>query len=989
MQPRARVEGHAGAHTPRRGVPELVWTDERRGIALIAGGLVDDPADPAEHAALAELFADCVDRAGGGERALRDLFALADGLVRDRGLDAATCRPVFLGAAAEERGVWLAHAGDARTYLLRTGTAPAAAMPALAPPVTTASGTLVCITADHSTARELVELDYLSAATGRKRMRRRVLTRALGWENDLEPEIRLVPLQPGDRLLLCSAGVWLDTDDDKLAALAAGLAGLSGVDEGDDPVALARLEWLGGPGARTGALDMTRWGRDLGAAPPRARSLAGRKDELRRMVRALMRMHKPNVLLVGEPGVGKTWMVEALAALLDTPACPPALRGKRIIELSVGALLSGTRYRGDFEERLQGILAEAEAHPEVILFIDELHLVIGAGSGENTSVDAANLLKPALARGTLRLIGATTTAEYERHIAGDEAFARRFELVRIEEPSREAALDIVRAAAETLAGHHGLEIAGDAIEAAVDLSVRYLPDRRLPDKALDLLDQACVRAGSRWLSMSMSLTLSGAAPAGDQVVGRADVAAVVAERARVPVDLVLMDERARLGALPELLGARIAGQPAAVTAVAGALQRAFGGLKHPERPVASLLFLGPTGVGKTAMARALAELLFATDAALCRFDMSEYAEPAAVARLVGAAPGYVGHGAAGLLTAAVRRRPACVVLLDEIEKAHPDVINLLLQVLDHGTLGDAGGGQASFREAVVVMTSNLLTGERPRRAIGFGAGAAEPEVEADLRQRLEGHLAPEIVGRIGQVVPFYPLDAAACRLVGERHLQKLVERLLAHGTITAAPTELAARIAGRIEGARYGGREVERLVDDEVGRWLTERLRQASGARAGQVLVDALGSAPRVHAAILHLRLAGSDGRDAVAAAVGDLLTRIQADPAARDLLYLRHAGDGVLALFGTADAGLELARADLGRPLRRILHWGRVSRGPDGSPGGLELDRVLGIAPAGPPALAVTGPAAGQLSGPAREGLRPAGRIQVDAATDLEILTA
>ncbi len=364
----------------------------------------------------------------------------------------------------------------------------------------------------------------------------------------------------------------------------------------------------------------------------------------------------------------------------------------------MAALVAGTKFRGEFEERLQGVIQRAAEEPGLILFIDELHTIIGAGAGSAEALDAANILKPALARGDLRLIGATTTQEYDRHLARDEALARRFEVVRVEEPTRAEAIAILTGLRPRFEGHYGLTVGDDAFEGAVDLAIRYLPERRLPDKAVNLVDQACARRALGEFGEAGS-----AAPEAEgesAQIGRRDVATILSERCGVPFELVNQGDRERLLGLHRFLDARVFGQAAATARVSATLTKAYSGLRDPRRPIASFLFVGPTGVGKTETARVLAEYLFARAECLHRIDMTEFGEKHQVARLLGAPPGYLGHQEEGFLTSAVRRRPASVVLFNEVEKAHPDVLQILLQLLDDGALTDGHGKRASFREAI-------------------------------------------------------------------------------------------------------------------------------------------------------------------------------------------------------------------------------------------------------------------------------------------------
>ncbi|GAB3985643.1 ATP-dependent Clp protease ATP-binding subunit [Actinoallomurus acanthiterrae] len=582
---------------------------------------------------------------------------------------------------------------------------------------------------------------------------------------------------------------------------------------------------------------LDEYGRDLtelaraGRLPP----LIGRRAELRALARVLVRQHKTNAVLVGEAGVGKTGIVEGLARRLAAPDAPADLAGSRIVELSMTALLAGAGYRGEFEERVQAVLREAGENPELILFIDELHTVLGAGG--RAASDAANILKPALGRGEIRCIGATTPGEHRRYLESDPALDRRFQVIWVEEPTRAEAVEILAGLRERLADHHGVEIAWEAVEAAVDLAIRFLPDLRLPDKAIDLLDEACAAARIRTLS-------PGAPPAIG--VDRAALAAVVAERVRLPVERVAAGEAKRLLTLEERLRQRVIGQDEAVEVVAEAVRTSRAGLGDPRRPIGVFLFAGPTGTGKTELAKALAALLFDDERRLIRIDMSEYKERHAISRLLGAPPGYLGHDREGQLSGPLRNHPHSVVLFDEVEKAHEEVLDLFLQIFDEGSLTDARGRRVSFTDAVVILTSNL--GAMPaaaHRAIGFGAAGAEdpaPATGDDPTERvmaaLRTTLRPELLGRIGRVVVFKPLPPAAVRRIVDTLVDRVQERLADRAITLVLTGEAYEFLLRHADTARSGARAleqtVERLLVQPLGRaLLAGRLTDDTTVRVG------------------------------------------------------------------------------------------------------------------------------------------------------------
>jgi ATP-dependent Clp protease ATP-binding subunit ClpC len=565
----------------------------------------------------------------------------------------------------------------------------------------------------------------------------------------------------------------------------------------------------------------------------------GRRDELLQVVQVLARKEKNNPILVGEPGVGKTAVVEALALRAVAPRAAPILQNKRILEISLTNLLAGTRFRGDFEERLQGVLGEAQQDKDVILFIDEIHMVVGAGSG-GTGFDAANILKPALARGQLRLIGATTPEEYRRFIESDAALERRFQPVLIEEPTPAQTLEILRGLQASYEEHHQVQFLPEALEAAVELTARYIPERRLPDKARDALDQAAAQARLQ------TLTLHDGAESGP-LISREHVASTVAGWKGIPVEQVSLDARQRLLDLPQSLRRRVKGQDEVINAVTQAVQAAYMGLSNPHKPHAVFLFAGPTGVGKTELAKALAEQLFGDEANLLRFDMSEYMEPHSIARLIGSPPGYVGHGEAAQLVDAVRRRPFSIILLDEIEKAHPLVANLFLQVFDDGRLTDTKGRTADFRNTIIIMTSNLGAEEglEPEPAV-FGF-RRQPEAVDRLNQCIIGALrqnfAPEFLGRITSIQLFCPLDQATGRQIIDKHVERLSEQLRTHQVRLELADDaydlfLETGFSTHL-GARPLEQAVDRLLRQPLARLLLEE-RPGSRRRVLSVLRDRL-----------------------------------------------------------------------------------------------------------------------------------------------------
>lgn len=558
-----------------------------------------------------------------------------------------------------------------------------------------------------------------------------------------------------------------------------------------------------------------KYGRDLTrlAQEGRLDPVLCRDSELERMVEILCRRQKNNPCLLGEPGVGKSALAEALAQRIASGQITPALRGKRVLSLDMASMVAGTKYRGDFEERFKNLLEELYRDRSTILFIDEIHIIAGAGAAEG-AIDAASILKPMLARGEIQLIGATTPEEYRKTIQKDSALERRFGRVMVEEPTPTAAETILAGLMPRYERYHGVAIPSTAIHAAVELSVRYLPGRYLPDKAIDLLDEA---AAARRIAESGSEK---------KVLTPADIARVVSKASGVPAERVGEAERERLAQLEQRLGAEVIGQPRAVASVAAAIRRSRTGLRENNRPIGAMLFLGPTGVGKTQLARTLAKGWFGSEKALLRFDMSEYMERHTVARLIGAPPGYVGHDEGGQLTEAVRRRPYSVVLFDEIEKAHSDIQNLLLQILEDGTLTDAQGRRADFSNTIILLTSNLgarcLAGQTA--PMGFGAAGAEKDRRGQqaIREARE-FFRPELMGRLDETVLFDPLGPEQLAGIADRLLCELEERAAGQGYILRHTAAAAKALAGD-KVPPYGARELRRTVSRAVEQALADRI---------------------------------------------------------------------------------------------------------------------------------------------------------------------
>lgn len=567
-------------------------------------------------------------------------------------------------------------------------------------------------------------------------------------------------------------------------------------------------------GSKTPTLDT--FGRDLTqlAWEGRLDPVVGREKEIRMLARALLQKRKGNVILVGEPGVGKTCLVEGLAQWVVSPKAPPVVKGWRLVEVSMAALVAGTKYRGDFEERMQDIIDEVCRASHTILFIDEIHTIQEAGGPGAGS--AANILKPALARSAFRCIGATTISEYRKFIEQDPALERRFQMMVIDEPTRDEALAILKRLRTRFEEHHRIAITEEALETAVDLSIRYLTDHRLPDKAIDLVDQACARAQIKSIADWESLDRQ--SPTAEQVDAD-DIATVVARRCRIPVERLTVDEAERLLQLEDTLRQRVIGQDEAIQAVSNAVRAARAGLKHPNRPVGVFLFGGATGTGKTELAKSLAHVLFENVTRLIRIDMSEYMEKHTISRLLGAPPGYVGHEEEGQLTAPVRTHPYSVVLFDEIEKAHPDILDILLQILDEGRLTDTRGRRVSFTETIIIMTTNLgSTIDLGTQRMGFGAANQPASFDhRAYRDRVEAaitsNLRPELLNRIQHRIVFYPLDKKSLHRVIDKFLNGVQQRLYERRITLQIQPAVYDFLVREGYDLRYGARELQRAVE--------------------------------------------------------------------------------------------------------------------------------------------------------------------------------
>jgi ATP-dependent Clp protease ATP-binding subunit ClpC len=714
--------------------------------------------------------------------------------------------------------------------------------------------------------------------------------------------------------------------------------------------------------------------------------IIGRREEIKQVARVLLQKQKNNPVLVGEAGVGKTAIVEGLAQRAAAETAPEELRRMRIIEVMLSSLVAGTKYRGEFEERLERIIAEAEADPNIVLFFDEIHTLVGAGSAGG-SLDAANILKPALARGSIRCIGATTTREYHQYIEKEAALERRFQPVRVEEPTREEAREILLGLRDSYEAHHRVKITEEAIDAALDLSIKHLTDRRLPDKARDLLDQAAVRKRFSTFSPHKPERL-------EEQVTRDDIAEVVAAWTGIPVERLSRDEQKRLLDMEAALRKRVVGQDEAIGLVSNAVRTALAGLSNPLRPFGVFLFMGPTGVGKTELSKALAEFLFGDEKSLLRFDMSEYMEEHSVSKLIGAPPGYIGHDEGGLLVEAVRKRPYSVLLFDEIEKAHPRVSDIFLQIFDEGRLKDAQGRMADFRHTVIILTSNLSAGKEERKPVrGFVSdepegddGRAEKLSREELQKLLLSYFRPELINRINGVIQFRPLGEEQVRSIIDRMVARVQARLSDKNIrlqLTPPAYDALLKVGYKPE---WGAREMERVIEAQIVQPLAQGLLAGKFppgqmvyvlpgqdgvllsvddaptheldkmVTTGEVLHNTLRPSAREEVAMLLIdivkstELVRSEGDTALMTRIRRVNDAITSHPLGSRMRFLKFTGDGFLSVYNDVAAALAMAHAlrdaFLNDPtnLRLIIHYGSVHVGFGGDPVGAEVHRLFRV---------------------------------------------
>jgi len=661
------------------------------------------------------------------------------------------------------------------------------------------------------------------------------------------------------------------------------------------------------PGVRSSSRTPTvdQLGMDLTAASRAGKldPIIGRNKEIERVTQILSRRTKNNPILIGEPGVGKTAIVEGMAHRIATGEVPETLQGKRLLTLDIGSLVAGTKYRGEFEERLKKVIEEIRNAGNCVLFIDEVHMLVGAGAAEG-AVDAANILKPYLSRGDLQCIGATTLDDYRKHIERDAALERRFQPVLVEEPSMEDTIEILRGIRERYEEHHRLTISDEALTAAASLAARYIADRFLPDKAIDVVDEAASRVRIRRSSAPPTLKEASkgleslrrekeAAIASQQyeyaaelrdrelklmekiqkmesgwqteqdsdkpVVTAEDIAEVISMWTGIPVVRIASEESARLLQMEDALHKRVAGQDEAITTVAKAVRRARAGLKDPRKPIGVFMFLGPTGVGKTHLVRVLSEFMFGSEENMIRLDMSEFMERHTVARLVGAPPGYIGYDDGGQLTEAVRRKAYSVILFDEIEKAHPEVFNMLLQIFDDGSLTDAKGRKVDFRNTIIVMTSNLGAEViRKGSAIGFAQRSDDTKArQADYEKmrdkvlnEVKGFFRPEFLNRIDAIIVFHALTRAHIRVIVDLELRPVRKQLLERG-ISLEVTEDAKDLLGeKGYDEQFGARPLRRLIENLIDTPLSESLLRGEFPPGATVLIGRDGEELSIKSAV-------------------------------------------------------------------------------------------------------------------------------------------
>lgn len=567
------------------------------------------------------------------------------------------------------------------------------------------------------------------------------------------------------------------------------------------------------------ALDLYTVNLNLEALAGRIDPLIGRSEEMQRLIQTLCRRRKNNPLLVGEAGVGKTALAEGLAYLLVHDKVPESIKGSVVFSLDMGALLAGTKYRGDFEARLKAVIKELSELDKAVLFVDEIHTIIGAGSVSGGTMDASNLLKPALAKGSMRCIGATTYHEYRTIFDKDHALSRRFQKIDVVEPSVPETVQILQGLRPAFEQFHQVRYTRAALQAAAELSARYINERFLPDKAIDIIDEAAAAQKIQPKSKQR------------KVIGRAEIEAIIAKVARIPEKTVSHDDKQVLRFLADNLKAKVFGQDQAIEVLAASIKMARSGLKQADKPIGSFLFAGPTGVGKTEVARQLAQLL---DLPLLRFDMSEYMERHAVSRLIGSPPGYVGYEQGGLLTDAVNKQPYCVLLLDEIEKAHPDVFNVLLQVMDYAKLTDNNGRSADFRNVIVIMTTNAGAAELAKHNLGF-TGVRE---QSDSLAMIEKAFTPEFRNRLDAIVPFKALNEEIIAKVVDKFLLALEHQLLAKQVVAEFTPALRIYLAKHGFDVALGARPMHRLIQERIRKLLADELLFGRLSEGGSVVID-------------------------------------------------------------------------------------------------------------------------------------------------------